>query len=90
MKLKPPRSIESWLFLAGAAILLLMTLLYAVVSILATHGQARIASGANLGIAATWLAFQTLSGILELAGLSFLILAAIISIFRTILPSKPK
>jgi hypothetical protein len=60
------------------------------VSILAAHEQARTASGATLGIAATWLAFQTPIGILEFAGLSCLILASIVSIFRTILPSKPK
>jgi len=88
MKPKSPSSIESWLFLVGVVLLLLMALLYAVASILTTHGQARTASGTNLGVSATWLAFETPIWILEFAGLSCLILAAIVSIFRTILPSK--
>ncbi len=89
MKLKPPRSIQSWLFLGGVVMLLFMALLYAVSSILAAQEQARTPNGTNLGVAATYLAFDIPIWILEFAGLSCLILAAIVSIFRSIIPPKP-
>jgi hypothetical protein len=90
MKLKTPRSLQSWLFSAGVLLLLLMALISWVASILAAHERARAQGGTNIGIAATRLAFETPVSILEFAGLSCLILAALVSIFRTILPSKPK
>jgi hypothetical protein len=90
MKLKYPRSLQSWLFSAGVVLLLLMALLYAVASILAAHEQAHAPNGGNLGVAATWLIFEMPIWTLEFAGLSCLILAAPVSIFRSILPSKPK
>jgi hypothetical protein len=90
MKLKSPGSIQSWLFSAGAALLLFTALLYALMSILGVHQQGRNPSDTNPGLAAFWLAFETPISILEFAGLSCLILAALVSIFRTILPSKPK
>jgi len=90
MKLKTPRSLQSWLFSAGVLLLLLMALFSWVASILATHERAHAQGGTNIGPAATWLAFETPIWILEFSGLSCLILAALVSIFRTILPSKPK
>jgi len=74
MKFKSPTSLQSWLFLAGAVSLILMGLVFAVATILAAHGQG----------------LQTLIEILEFIGFSFLILASLVSIFRSILPAKPK
>jgi hypothetical protein len=88
MKFKSPSSLQSWLFMAGFVLLLVMALLYGVASILAAHEQARTPGVSNLGVAATWLAFETPMWILEFAGLSCLILAALVSIFRSILPAK--
>jgi hypothetical protein len=90
MKFKSPSSLQSWLFSAGVVLLLLMALLYASASLLAAHEQAHAPGGIDLGVAATWLTFEMPIWIFEFAGLSCLILAAIVSIFRTILPSKPK
>ena len=89
MKLKLPRSLQSWLFSTGVVLLLLMALLYAVASILAAHDQAHAPNGINLGVASTWLIFEMPIWILEFAGLTCVILAAFVSIFRSILPSKP-
>jgi hypothetical protein len=90
MKFKSPKSLQSWLFLSGVALLLLMALLSGVASNLAAHDQARSPGVRNLGVAATWLAFEIPIWILEFAGLSCLILAALVSIFRSILPSKAR
>jgi|HubBroStandDraft_6_1064221.scaffolds.fasta_scaffold62165_1 hypothetical protein len=90
MTLNYPRSLQSWLFSAGVVFLLLMALLYAMASILAAHEQARAPNGGNLGVAATWLMFEIPVWILDFAGFSCLILAALVSIFRSILPSKSK
>jgi hypothetical protein len=90
MKLKSPNSLQSWLFLAGVVSLILMGLLSALASILAAHEHARTTGGLNLGVAATSMAFETPIWIFEFAGLCCLILAALVSIFRTILASKPK
>jgi hypothetical protein len=90
MKFKSPSSLQSWLFLLGAASLLLMGLLSGITSILAAHEQARAPGVRNLGVAATSLAFEMPIWILEFAGLGCLILAALVSIFRSILPSKAR
>lgn len=90
MKLKAPRSLQSWLFSGGAVLLLLMALFSWVASILAAHERTHAQGSTNIGITATRLAFETPVSILEFAGLSCLILAALVSIFRTILPSEPK
>ena len=90
MKLKSPKSLESRLFYVGAALLVLMGLLWALAAILAAHERATGAGGQNLGVAATYLAFDVPILILELAGLSCVILSALVSIFRTFLPPKPK
>ena len=90
MKFKSPGSLQSWLFLAAVVLLLLMALLFGVASILAAHEQARTPGVINLEVAATWRAFEMPIGILEFAGLSCLILAALVSIFRSILPSKAR
>jgi hypothetical protein len=90
MKFKSPSSLQSWLFLAGVVLLLLMALLFGVASILAAHEQARTPGVRNLGVAATWLAFEIPIWILEFAGLGCLIFAALVSIFRSILPSKAR
>jgi hypothetical protein len=90
MKFKLPTSLQSRLFSAGAALLILMGLLWVLASILAAHEQARTPGGGDPGVAATWAAFGVPIGILEFAGLSCLILASIVSIFRSILPSKPR
>jgi hypothetical protein len=90
MKLQSPRSLQAWLFSAGVVFLLLMALLYAVASILAAHEQARAPNGGNLGVAATGLIFEIPIRTLDFAGFSCLILAAFVSIFRSILPSKSK
>jgi len=90
MKFKSPASLQSWLFLIGVVSLILTGLLWALVSILATHEQGHASGGTNLGIAATYLALDLPIWILEFTGLCCLILAALLSIFRTILPSKPR
>jgi hypothetical protein len=90
MKLQPPRSLQSWLFSAGVALLLLMALLYAVASVLAAHEQARVPNGGDSAVAATWLVFEIPIRTLDFSGFSCLILAALVSIFRSILPSKSK
>jgi hypothetical protein len=90
MRLKSPRSLQSWLFSAGVVFLLLMALLYALAWISAAHEQARVPNGGNPGGAATWLMFEVPIWILDFAGFSCLILAALVSIFRSILPSKAK
>jgi hypothetical protein len=90
MWLRIPSSLQSKLFLAGVVLLLLVAILFGVASIFAAHEQARAPDVRNLGVAATWLAFEIPIWILEFLGLSCLILAALVSIFRTILPSKPK
>jgi hypothetical protein len=90
MKFKSPTSLQAWLFSVGVVLLLLMGLFSALASILATHEGGHAQAGANLATPATRLAFETPIGILEFAGLSCLILAALVSIFRTILPPKPK
>jgi hypothetical protein len=90
MKFKSPSSLQGWLFSVGAVLLLLMALLSALASIFAGHEQARTQSGTNLGVAAIWLTFDMPIWILEFAGFSCQILAALVSIFRTILPSKLK
>jgi hypothetical protein len=90
MELKYPRSIQSWLFSAGVVFLLLMASLYALAWILAAHEQVRAPNGGNLGVAATRLMFEIPIEILDFAGFSCLILAALVSIFRSILPSKAK
>jgi hypothetical protein len=90
MKFKSPISLQSWLFATGAVLLLLMATLSGLASILAAHEQGRTANGGNPGSTVTGMMFQTPIGILEFAGLSFLILAALVSAFRSLLPSKTK
>jgi hypothetical protein len=90
MKFKSPTSLQSWLFMAGVVSLVVLGLLLGIASLLAAHEQSRASGGANLGAAATYLAFDIPVQILEFAGLSCLILASLVSIFRSILPSKPK
>jgi hypothetical protein len=90
MKFKSPTSLQAWLFSVGVALLLLMGLFSAFASILAAHEGAQSQAVANPGIATTSLSFEAPIDILEFSGLSCLILAALVSIFRTILPSKPR
>ena len=90
MKLTAPKSLESWLFSIGAVLLIIMGILWAIASIWAAHGQARIPNGDHLGIAAIYLIFDLPISILELAGLICIALSALVSIFRTLLPSKSK
>ncbi len=90
MKLKFPSSLQAWLFSVGAVLLLLVALLYGILSIVAAYAQAHAQSGMNLRVVATWSAFALPISILEFFGLSFLILAALASIFRSILPSKQR
>lgn len=90
MKFKSPTSLQAWLFSIGVVLLLVMGLFSGLASILAAHGGAHAQAVANPGTPATGLAFETSIGILEFAGLSCLILAALVSIFRTILPSRGK
>jgi hypothetical protein len=90
MKLKSPNSLQSWLFLAGVVALILMGLLSALASILAAHEHAYTTGRSNLGVAATWMALETPISMLEFVALCCLMLAALVSIFRTVLASKPK
>lgn len=84
MKLTP-KSLESRLFWAAVFLLLLTGLLYGIAEILSAHVQAGAPPAQNPGLAAVRLAF----GLVEFAGLGCLILAALISAFRTFVPSKP-
>lgn len=90
MKLKTPKSVESWLFTAGAVFLVLMGLLWGVGTIVVNDRHAGVPSPGNLGQAATASAFDLAISILELAGLICIALSALVSIFRTLLPSKSK
>ena len=90
MKPNRPRSLQSWLFSAGAVLLALMGILWALAAILAGHDQAQTPGSQNLGAAATWLAFELPIQILEFAGLACLILAALVSVSRDFFSSKPQ
>lgn len=90
MKLKTPKSLESWLFSVGAVLLIIMGIMWAIASIWAAYERAHVPSGETLGIAAIYLIFDLPIAILELAGLICVALSALVSIFRTLLPSKPK
>lgn len=89
MKLKTPQSVESWLFTAGAVFLLLMGLLWGMATVVVTDRHAQVPSPGNLGQGAT-SAFDLVISVLELAGLVCIALSALVSIFRTLLPSKSK
>ncbi len=80
------KSLESRLFWAAVFLLLLTGLLYGIAELVSAHGQAGAPSGRNPGLSATWLAFD----ILEFASLGCLILAALVSVVRTFVPSKPR
>jgi len=85
VKLGSSGSLESRLFWVGALLLVLTGLLYGVSEIAATRGHAG-APGGDPAIAAVSL----MVGLLEFAGSTCLILSALVSIFRTVHPSKPK
>ena len=90
MKLKTPKSLESWLFTVGAGFLVLMGLLWGIATIVVTDRHGRVPSPGNLGQGAAVSLFDVAIAILELAGLICVALSALVSIFRTLLPSKPK
>jgi hypothetical protein len=90
MKLKSPRSLEAWLFAAGAALLLVALLLWAVASIGFARGPAQAPGSGNPGGAGIYAAFDLSISIVELGGLGCVILSALVSIFRTFLPAGPK
>lgn len=85
MKLGGSRSLESRLFWVGALLLVLTGLLYGLFGIVSEHGHPRDQVG-NPGIAAA----SVVLGLAEFTGSACLLLSALISIFRTFLPSKPK
>ena len=88
MKLKSPSSPQARLFATGVALLLITGVLYGIASLLAGHTQVNAPGGANLGVSATQLALEMPISVFEFAGLSCIILAALVSIFRSILPPK--
>lgn len=90
MKLNTPKSAESWLFTAGAVFLVLMGLLWGVATVVVTDRHTQVPSPGNLGQGAPVSAFDLAISILELAGLICIALSALVSIFRTLLPSKSK
>jgi hypothetical protein len=67
-----------------------MGILFGLAAIFAGHAQAQSPGSQNLGVAATWLAFELPIQILEFAGLACLILAALVSLARDIFSSKPQ
>ncbi len=90
MKFKGHLSLQSWLFVAAVISLILMGVLSATASILAARGQPHTSGGTALGIATNSPTFEIPMGILEFICLSCLILASLVSIYRTIFTSKPK
>lgn len=90
MKLRSPRSIESWLFWIGAVLLLLAGLLYGFAEIVAAAERARVPKGETLGIAAIYLMVDLPMWVLEFAAFACLMVAALISAVRTFLPTRPR